>query len=129
MSESATNQTDIARELLEELWHSLGGPAKFASQAEITGIGSLPSAFAVTELAAAAIGVAGLAVAELIAMRHGIRSPVRIDRRLSSMWFAVSLRPEGWRLPPVWDAIAGDYRAADGWIKLHTNAPRHREAA
>jgi hypothetical protein len=24
---------------------------------------------------------------------------------------------------------AGDYRAGDGWIRLHTNAPHHREAA
>ena len=28
-----------------------------------------------------------------------------------------------------WDAIAGDYRASDRWIRLHTNAPKHRAAA
>ena len=32
-------------------------------------------------------------------------------------------------MPPPWDPIAGDYQAADGWIRLHTNAPHHREAA
>ncbi len=26
-------------------------------------------------------------------------------------------------------SVAGDYRAADGWIRLHTNAPHHRDAA
>jgi len=29
----------------------------------------------------------------------------------------------------VWDPLAGDYRTRDGWIKLHTNAARHRAAA
>lgn len=32
-------------------------------------------------------------------------------------------------MPNPWDAIAGDYPTADGWIKLHTNAPHHRQAA
>ncbi|MBT8471902.1 MAG: CoA transferase, partial [Marinicaulis sp.] len=44
------------------------------------------------------------------------------------LWFAQSIYPQGWSLPPVWDAIAGDYQTADGWIKLHTNAPPHRDA-
>ncbi|WP_068309302.1 CoA transferase [Kordiimonas lacus] len=29
----------------------------------------------------------------------------------------------------MWNAIAGDYRTSDGWIKLHTNLPHHRTAA
>jgi hypothetical protein len=29
----------------------------------------------------------------------------------------------------VWDPIAGDYPAADGWIRLHTNYHHHRAAA
>src|SRR5450830_1080667 len=48
---------------------------------------------------------------------------------LASVWFALSVRPQGWALPPAWDAVAGDYRCADGWIRLHTNAPAHRAAA
>ncbi len=32
-------------------------------------------------------------------------------------------------MAPPWDPIAGDYRAKDGWIRLHTNAPHHRAAA
>jgi crotonobetainyl-CoA:carnitine CoA-transferase CaiB-like acyl-CoA transferase len=32
-------------------------------------------------------------------------------------------------MPAAWDAIAGDYRSGDGWIRLHTNAPHHRAAA
>jgi crotonobetainyl-CoA:carnitine CoA-transferase CaiB-like acyl-CoA transferase len=106
--------TPPATALLQEMW---------------TALGDAVSVFAVTGLAAAAIGVAGAAVAELVAARHGTRPRVRVDRRLSSMWFASSLRPQGWSVPPIWDPIAGDYRAADGWIRLHTNAPPHREVA
>lgn len=43
--------------------------------------------------------------------------------------FTSSILPIGWSLPPTWDAVAGDYQAADGWIRLHTNAPHHKIAA
>jgi crotonobetainyl-CoA:carnitine CoA-transferase CaiB-like acyl-CoA transferase len=45
------------------------------------------------------------------------------------MWFGTSIRPIGWQMPPLWDPVARDYRASDGWIRLHTNAPHHRDAA
>jgi len=32
-------------------------------------------------------------------------------------------------MPGPWDPIAGDYMAKDGWIRLHTNAAHHRDAA
>jgi crotonobetainyl-CoA:carnitine CoA-transferase CaiB-like acyl-CoA transferase len=32
-------------------------------------------------------------------------------------------------MPNPWASIAGDYKARDGWIRLHTNAPHHRAAA
>ena len=54
---------------------------------------------------------------------------VAVDRDLASAWFAWSLRPDGWEVPSPWDSVAGDYAGADGWIKLHTNAPHHRAAA
>lgn len=94
-----------------------------------TGTGSLPSVFPVTEFASASIGAAGTALSGLIAL-HGRPAPaVTVDRRLASLWFAGSLRPEGWAPPPPWDPVAGDYRTADGWIRLHTNADAHRRAA
>ena len=95
----------------------------------ITGQGSLPSWFEVTDLAAATMGLAGLMVARLASPGGGEVRRVTVDRRLASFWFGMTLRPQGWELPPVWDPIAGDYRAKDGWIRLHTNAPHHRAAA
>ncbi|WCN00372.1 CoA transferase [Acidovorax sp. GBBC 1281] len=94
-----------------------------------TGAGQLPSVFPVTDLASASMAVAGLALAEVAAPSRGPVPQVRVDRRLASFWFGGSLRPIGWALAPLWDTVAGDYQAADGWIRLHTNAPHHRAAA
>ena len=90
----------------------------------IVGGGKLPSAYGVTELAVASIGAAGQALARAIG--HG---DVVVDRRLASLWFDMTLQPQGWDMPSVWDSVAGNYRAADRWIRLHTNAPHHRQAA
>jgi crotonobetainyl-CoA:carnitine CoA-transferase CaiB-like acyl-CoA transferase len=115
--------TDMVTQILDST------PDHVAREVTVTGRGSLPSVFPVTELATASVGAVGLAVSDLVAAVAGTRPAVTVDRRLASMWFASSLRPEGWEPPPPWDAIAGDYEAADGWIRLHTNAPAHREAA
>jgi crotonobetainyl-CoA:carnitine CoA-transferase CaiB-like acyl-CoA transferase len=95
----------------------------------IEGGGDLPSVFSVTDLAATSVAAAGLAAAALLQSGDGRVRPVRVDSRLASMWFASSIRPDGWAPPPPWDPIAGDYPCADGWIRLHTNAPHHRKAA
>ena len=93
----------------------------------VTGSADLPSVYAVTDLAVATIGAAGLATAELLD-DTGPKA-VTVDRKLASLWFASTIRPLGWTIPPPWDPIAGDYAARDSWIRLHTNAPRHRDAA
>ena len=95
----------------------------------ITGAGALPSWFDVTGLASASIGAAGLMLARLAAQQGEAAPAVSVDRRLASYWFAITVRPIGWEMPPAWDPIAGDYRAKDRWIRLHTNAPHHRAAA
>ena len=89
-----------------------------------TGEAELLSCFAVTDLAEASISAAGQELAALTDARD-----ITVDRRLASMWFDRSLRPTSWALPSVWDPIAGDYPTADGWVRLHTNAPHHRDAA
>lgn len=94
-----------------------------------TAEGALPSAFAVTDLASASIAVAGQALSELLLQQTGRLPALEVDRRLASFWFATSLRPLGWKVPPLWDPLAGDYATDDGWIRLHTNAAHHRRAA
>ncbi len=120
--------TSTAMSLLFQAWSALGGDPAATGAVGFTGAGGLPSAFHVTDLAAASMAAAGLAIAELGA-QGGALPPVAVDRRLASIWFGTSLRPVGWELPAVWDPVAGDYQAQDGWVRLHTNAPHHRAAA
>lgn len=109
---------------------SVGRPDRSdAPEVVLTGTDQLPSAFAVTEFAAASIANAGQATARLIDLLGGARGPVVVDRRLASIWFATTLRPSGWELPALWDSVAGNYLAQDRFVRLHTNAPRHRLAA
>lgn len=118
-----------ARHFLREFWLALGGEPRYLDHLQLTGEGALASVFPVTDFATAAIAAAHLAVGELIDQAHGTSPAITVDRRLASFWFSTSLQPQGWSLPAQWDAVAGDYRAADGWIRLHTNAPHHRQAA
>jgi len=115
--------------LTEEIWSALGGPPPALGRLAFVGAGSLPSAFAVSDLAAASVATVGLALSELVARTSGRAPQVAVDRRLASLWFGWSLAPRGWRLPPAWDDWSGDYRCADGWIRVHANAPAHRNAA
>ena len=121
--------SQLARALTEIAWSAVGGETDAADAIAFTGEGGLASAFPVTDLAAAAIASAGLAIAELVHEVGGRAVHVTVDRRLSSLWFGFALRPIGWCPPAPWDPIAGDYRARDGWVRLHTNAPHHRAAA
>ena len=83
-----------------------------------------PSSFAVSDLAQASISAAAQELGDLKSA-----DDVTVDRRLSSLWFDMTLRPQNWEMPSAWDAIAGVYQTQDGWIRLHTNAPHHRDAA
>src|SRR4051812_38020118 len=111
----------------------LGGDDRTLDALTITGARRvLPSVFDVTGFAAATVGVATLAVAELHAARNGTAlEPVDVTTREACAAFVCELlfTPEGWERSAAWDPIAGDYRAADGWIRLHTNYASHRAAA
>jgi hypothetical protein len=102
------SMTEMAHSLLSTMGEALGDSDPL-EDVVLSGEATLPSAFHVSDLAQASVAAAG--------------------RALASAWFASSIRPIGWELPPVWDSVAGDYPAGDGWIRLHTNAPRHRAAA
>lgn len=96
-----------------------------------TGTGAWSSVYAVSELATATFGAVGQELARLTkALNLSPSVPeVSVDHRLASLWYQYSFKPSSWEMPSLWDAVAGDYQTADGWIRLHTNLPRHREAA
>lgn len=118
--------TLVARRILGDIWAALSGNSAWAGAVAFTGEGSLRSAFAVSDLAAGAVAAAAVAAAEYAGTRP---DAVTVDRRLSSFWFGWSFQPDGWTAPPSWDPVAGNYEAADGWVRLHTNAPHHLAAA
>ena len=113
-------------DLLTSIQAALGLPH---TPIPFTSSGALPSAFAVTDLACSSVAAAGQAISELLHQQTGHPPDLEVDRRLASFWFATSIRPIGWSVPPLWDPVAGDYPTRDGWIRLHTNAPHHRAAA
>ena len=119
-------------EILRSFWLAANGDPAKVSQVSLTGDGELPSVFAVTSFASATVGACGLALASLVqAMGFDTEQKARVmvDRRLASFWFRDSIRPVGWQTPPNSDPITGDYQTRDGWIRLHTNAPHHYQAA
>jgi hypothetical protein len=127
--ECSPDDEEGTRGFLTAIQRELGIASEISSNVHFSGSGNLPSVFAVTDFAAAAVAAAGAAVGELVAARFGAAPGVAVNRRLASLWFGFSIQPVGWTLPAAWDALAGDYPTADGWIRLHTNAPHHRDAA
>ncbi|CAN5363108.1 CoA transferase [soil metagenome] len=100
-----------------------------AAEVGIVGDATLDSAYPVSDLATASVATVAVATAQLCEALGFADSAASVDRALVDAWFGVALTPVGWSLPSPWDAIAGDYAAVDGWIRLHTNAPHHRAAA
>ena len=95
----------------------------------IAGSGDLKSVFQTSELALNSVASAALALRHLAAVSGADLGPLQVDRRLCSLWFKQTILPIDWKMPDIWDAVAGDYQAADHWIRLHTNKPEHRDAA
>lgn len=117
---------------LDLLWAGLRGDPSLLPTLTICGPEHvLPSTFGVTSFAAATIGVATLAASELLQARTGEVRRVEIDTAEACAAFRSEalFEPIGWERPPTWDPIAGDYRASDRWIRLHTNYASHRGAA
>lgn len=118
--------------LLAQLASAVGAQPepKAISVAAIEPGAALPSAFAVTDLAAASMANAAAAARRVAALHGGdIDAAITIDPRLASLWFGTTIAPVDWELPPIWDSIAGIYACGERSVRLHTNAPHHKAAA
>ncbi len=111
----------------ERMTSALGVPVD--GDIRLVGAPVLRSRYPVSALATAATATAATTAAELCSALGFPRPTPVVDRGLADRWFSLVVEPDGWTLPSPWDALAGDYRAADGWVRLHTNAPHHRLAA
>src|SRR3982074_3468825 len=120
------------REILTDIWTSAGGDPSALDAVTLTGEEpQLPSSFRVAAAAQASVGAAGLAAAEIWKMRCGEQQGVAVDMRHAVVECRSEryLRVDGKPPPPAWDAIAGIYKTRDnGFVRLHTNFPHHRDA-
>jgi crotonobetainyl-CoA:carnitine CoA-transferase CaiB-like acyl-CoA transferase len=120
------------REILADIWTSVGGDPSALSAVTLTGDEpQLPSSFRVAAAAQASIAAAGLAAAQIWQLRSGQSQDVAVDMRhavvecRSERYLRVAGKPP----PPAWDAIAGIYKTRDArFVRLHTNFPHHRDA-
>jgi crotonobetainyl-CoA:carnitine CoA-transferase CaiB-like acyl-CoA transferase len=119
--------------LCKELYAIGGGDPRMAECVEITGPKAvLRSVYRVTDLAAATIAAATLAVAEWRGVRTGAAPrAIEVDTVhactafRSERYLALLERASG----PSFDSIAGDYATRDGFVRLHTSYAHHRDAA
>jgi hypothetical protein len=118
-----------SRRILGNAWHALGGSPALAEHVSFDQPGSVACHFAVADLASGLMAAAGLAVAELAATAGEATAPVTVHRALATGWFHTAIEPQGWTMDPFWHPLCADYRARDGWIRLHTNIPSHERAA
>src|SRR3982075_1870553 len=119
------------REILADIWTSAGGDPSALGAVTLTGEEpQLPSSFRVAAAARASIAAAGLAAAQIWQLRSGQSQDVAVDMRHAVVECRSEryLRVDGKPPPPAWDAIAGVYKARDGFVRLHTNFPHHRDA-
>jgi crotonobetainyl-CoA:carnitine CoA-transferase CaiB-like acyl-CoA transferase len=124
----------IAQDLLTELWSALGGQPGLTGQVEFTARGSLPSPFAVSDLAAAVFGLNGAALSELLAVAGFPAPPVRVDRVMSSGWFYLPAGPSQLLSNPHAGHPATpwmtEFATADGrWLRIQASFPSLRRRA
>ncbi|WP_108513119.1 CoA transferase [Bradyrhizobium algeriense] len=120
------------REILRDIWTSAGGEASALDALTLTGDEpQLPSSFRVAAAAQVSVAATGLAAAEIWKMRSGEAQGTAVDMRHAVVECRSEryLRVDGNPPPPAWDAIAGVYKTRDnGFVRLHTNFPHHRDA-
>jgi len=120
------------REILSDIWTSAGGEASALDALTLTGDEpQLPSSFRVAAAAQISVAATGLAAAEIWKMRSGEAQGTAVDMRHAVVECRSEryLRVDGKPPPPAWDAIAGIYKTRDnGFVRLHTNFPHHRDA-
>ncbi|WP_329281711.1 CoA transferase [Streptomyces sp. NBC_01451] len=121
----------VARKLLSEVWDSLGGEKEAVDRVRFEGHGALRSPFAVTDLAAASFGAAGLAVSELLTT-VGVDAPqVRADRVLATGWFDLPVGPSQPLDPAKRHKVVHTWMcefqtADDRWLRMQATFPTLR---
>ncbi|WP_254552414.1 CoA transferase [Kitasatospora sp. MMS16-BH015] len=125
----------VRQDMVAEAWGLLGGAAQALDGVRWSGPdGVLGSRLAVRTLAEASVAVAGLAAAELAAVRGGGTAPrdgaapgVLVDSGAVAAAYASDrvMRLDGVELTS-WAALSRFWRCSDGWVRTHANYDHHR---
>jgi crotonobetainyl-CoA:carnitine CoA-transferase CaiB-like acyl-CoA transferase len=117
------------RAALEHTWDALGGAPGALDDVQLVGEDPvLPSSYPIGTMAAAAVGVAAVAAAQVWQVRTGEQQAVRIDvdQVMTAFRSEQFLRVDGARAGDVWNAFSGFYRTGDDeFVQLHTNFAHH----
>jgi crotonobetainyl-CoA:carnitine CoA-transferase CaiB-like acyl-CoA transferase len=110
----------LTEKLLRQVLDGLGIDPPAAESVTFSGDGAMLGYFAYTDMLAATLAAAGVAVAELVAAGQGEQPRVHVDRVLASGWARNLMRP---LTPPPQRRmpfrIGGEYRTADGrWLRM-----------
>ena len=118
------------RDILASLWAGAGLATEALDYVRLTGADPvLPSSFRVGAAAQSAVAAAALAAGEIWHLRTGRRQQVSVDMRHAAVEFRseryVSVDGAAYNEPT--DRILGLYCCDDGWVRLHTQFPHHRD--
>lgn len=115
---------------LRTLWQQINAPDECLKQLCLTGADPvLPSSFPLGGMAQACIAASALMAARLHSDAGGPKQAIAVDMQHAATEFHSErwLRINGEEPPPIWDELAGVYPCADGFVRLHTNFPQHRD--
>lgn len=116
--------------VLARLWQDLQLPPAALGRISLTGADPiLPSTFRVGTAAAVAIAASAGAAAALDDAANGRRQHVAVDLCDASLECRSErlITRDGQPIADAWDALAGAYPCADGWVRVHTNFAHHRD--
>ncbi len=118
---------------LAALWKDVTGTDSDTTAGPVTFEGGehpLPGPYRVAAAAAACVAATTLAASELVGERGGHPLPVDIHIGHAAEAFRSERHVRVAGEPPggLWASLSGDYRAADGWVRLHANYPHHADA-
>ncbi|CAE7209288.1 unnamed protein product [Rhizoctonia solani] len=131
------NGQDVAleRRAIDKLW-SLPGlklPPHVTHKLDLTGPNDplVPSSFRVGTVAQTSIACSALSSAYVHQLRHGRDEPQTVS--VNSRHAVLDFKSESWvtldgkLTPDIWDPLAGVYKTKDGYVRIHTNFPHHRD--
>ncbi|CAE6387153.1 unnamed protein product [Rhizoctonia solani] len=126
---------ESTKQIIDRLW-TLPGlklPLNATKKLELTGPADpvVPSSFRVGAIAQASIACSALSSAYIHQLRQGRNEPQTVS--VNSRHTVLDFKSESWvtldgkLTPDIWDTLAGVYKTRDGYVRIHTNFPHHRD--